>query len=262
MAKGWAESLAYFKIKRFVFFSRKKFRAKTSPFRRVRQSLIASLICLFRGMKQLPLHKVKGSTKRKEAKVQLRLYTSTWFLFKASSSSSSSFPAWKGRREAKYLLFLSPFDSSRNYWFLFVFSSSRTERRVFKLFDGQHHLLLLLVAICSKKLLFGVLTVFSCHPKPSPPPPEFNFCCFFFFSCDDRPHTGNQPEVVDRQVKRYAKENSNYLIKCGQPRQQPTTSSSLLTKSWVCCVALCYLISPWKSNRHHKKKNNSRTTTK
>jgi hypothetical protein len=35
------------------------------------------------------------------------------------------------------------------------------------------------------------------------------------------------------------KKNSNYLIKCGQPRQQPTTSSSsLLTKSWVCVVSL------------------------
>ena len=91
------ESLAYFKIKKgpSSFLDKKKFRAKTSPFRRVRQSLIASLICLFRGgMKQLPFYIRKKEVQRgrKEAKVQLRLYTSTWFLFKASSSSSS-FPA-------------------------------------------------------------------------------------------------------------------------------------------------------------------------
>jgi hypothetical protein len=64
------ESLAYFKIKKgpSSFLDKKKFRAKPSPFRRVRQSLIASLICLFRGGDETAalLHKEKGSTNRKE----------------------------------------------------------------------------------------------------------------------------------------------------------------------------------------------------
>jgi hypothetical protein len=69
-----------------------------------------------------------------------------------------------------------------------------------------------------RKLLFGVDTVFL-SSKTLPTTSSFP-------TDDDRPHTGNQPEVVDATessvtLRKKKRENSNYLIKSGQPRQPP-----------------------------------------
>ena len=115
------------------------------------------------------------------------------------------------------------------YLFFFLgWALAEREGKVYKLFVASIISSLLLPFVV--KNCYLVCTLFSCHSKT---PQHFLVIFFFlptfvaFVSYDDRPHTGKQPEVVDRQVKRYAKKNSNYLIKSGQPRQPPPPSSLL-----------------------------------